>query len=323
GSAGKRAGGAGASRAGAGGDRAAPAFRPSRAEAERLVGARLRPAVPRRLRSVSDLAGHPRLPDELVQLELDRQRHRRVHGSRQLPRGPDRPELLVLPWQHGALHGVEHAPAGRDPVVPRAAREPGAARAVVLPSGLFRPLLAAGLGRDADLELDLPAGIRPDQQLPDPDRAERSQLAARCRRRDDLRRHRHRLVDARLQLRPLPGRAAGNPARCLRGGRPRRRDRLRAGPLDHDPAPGADDGADRGPPDPRLAQGLRPDLLADGRRAQLLDPADHPVRLRARLHDLPGRLRLGDVVRLLPLDPRHLARPVRVDSAAKGGRPWL
>ena len=52
----------------------------------------------------------------------------------------------------------------------------------------------------------------------------RGQLARPAGRRDGLGGHRHRLVDVRLQLRALPRRAAGDPARALRGGGHRRRD---------------------------------------------------------------------------------------------------
>ena len=125
----------------------------------------------------------------------------------------------------------------------RAAGQPRREGPVAVPARLLRALRAAGLGRRADLELALPAGLRPHQRLPHRARLRRGQLARRGGHGDDLRRHRHRVVDARLQLRALPRRAAGDPEGALRGRRARRRPAVAADPAHHAAAADADDGA--------------------------------------------------------------------------------
>src|SRR5690606_4902524 len=60
--------------------------------------------------------------------------------------------------------------------------------------------------------------------------------------------------------------------------------------------------------DARLAQGLRPDLPDDRRRARRDHPPRAAVHLRGRLHRIPPGLRLGDLLHLLLHDHHRLDR---------------
>src|SRR5699024_1573181 len=78
--------------------------------------------------------------------------------------------------------------------------------------------------------------------------------------------------------------------------------------LDHPPAAGAHHRAGARAADARLAEGVRPDLPDDRRRARGRYPADPAVRLRGPLHRLPPGLRLGHLVHLLLPDHHRLHR---------------
>ena len=76
---------------------------------------------------------------------------------------------------------------------------------------------------------------------------------------------------------------------------------LSADTLDHDPAPGRGYDLDRHPPDLLFAKRVRPDLRHEHLGGPQLHghPPDHPVHLRAGLHFVPDRVRLGHVIRVL------------------------
>ena len=137
--------------------------------------------------------------------------------------------------EHRVLHGGQHAadPRGAARAGPRAqswpAPEPPARR-------LLLPVHALGGHRRSRLALAARSGGRPLQLLPARARRARALLARRSPHRDvDDHRH-HRVVGDRLLPRHLPGRAAGHPARSLRGGGARRRLR-RAEPSGRSPCP--------------------------------------------------------------------------------------
>jgi multiple sugar transport system permease protein len=61
----------------------------------------------------------------------------------------------------------------------------------------------------------------------------------------------------------------------------------------------------------RVAEGLRPDLPDDRRRARGLHQVDHRVRLRRRVHRLSHRLRLGRLLHPVRHHRRHLPGPAQ------------
>ena len=129
-------------------------------------------------------------------------------------------------WQadvaHDRVHPDQHAAAGAAPAVLRDCGEPDLPRPVVLPAGLF-PALHPSVGRHrAHLALAVRAGVRARRRVLQPDRGDRPGLAVVLVGGLVLDRHRHRVVDDRLQLHPLPGRPPGHLAGPVRGGRARR-----------------------------------------------------------------------------------------------------
>ena len=158
-----------------------------------------------------------------VQRQPGEARPRQLGGVGELRRGAEQLRLLVLALAHHLLHDPHDTAAG-DPRVPlRAARGPGRARALVLPGRLLPPLRAAVRRDLADLDLDLHAGPRAAAGLAVRDRDHRADWLGDPTWAMPSRGDRHRLVDARVQLRPVPRRPAGHSARALRGGVDRRR----------------------------------------------------------------------------------------------------
>jgi len=90
--------------------------------------------------------------------------------------------------------------------------QPNQARPVVFPAGVLPAVHLAVRGRRADLDLAVRTGLRVGRRVLPSARVRRPGLAVIPGRGAILRRHRHRVVDARLQLRALPGRPAGHPA---------------------------------------------------------------------------------------------------------------
>src|SRR5699024_8749305 len=277
---------------------------PPRGQPARLA---VLPAVPGRLRAVPHLAHDLRVLDE-PDRHQPRRHQDRFRRPGELRRGVLGSVRVEQPAEHGVVHRALRGPAGDRRARVRGAGEHRAARAVVLAAVLLHAV-PAGLHRGLPvLGVDVQPAAGPDQHGAGLVRHHRAGVAAGPEPRDARRGRDDRVVDRRVQLPAVPHGAAEHPRPPLRGGGAGRRRALAPAGLDHPPAAGAHHRAGARAADARLAEGVRPDLPDDRRRARGRYPADPAVRLRGRLHRLPPGLRLGHLVHLLLPDHHRLHR---------------
>ena len=158
-------------------------------------------------------------------------------GPDNYTRGADELRFLAVDVAHRAVHADDHAAAGRHRAGAGHLHRPARARTLVLPAGVLRPVRRPVGGDGADLDLALHPADRAVGQVAVRRRHHQpAELAGRPQLGDGLRRAGDRVVDARLQLRAVPRRPAGDPPEPVRGGRGRRGEPVAADPPYHDPA---------------------------------------------------------------------------------------